>query len=628
IAPITGGSITGDITVQRFINSGATNWRFLSSPVSGINFEEWDDDFITSGFTGSDFPTFPFTSIFTYDETVGGVSGNGFVPLSNSSSSINVGEGYWVWSGDTITGTQPFIIDVTGTANTGTINLPVSFTSSGGATEDGWAMVGNPYASPIDWDSPGWTKVNMANAIYIWDPDIEQYATYIAGAGTNGGSAQIAQGQAFWVQATGSSPQLTATESVKTGNDPFFFKDANAASQQVLRLKVSGTGLEDEAVIRFHDQATDGYDQSFDARKVLSTHPAAPNLSSVNAGEELTVNSLAALKEDIAVPIRLLVGISGTYTLDVTGLDAFTHVGCLVLEDRLTGTRTDLLTYPSYSFFMADTTQAPRFLLHVAAPLSASTAPVSCFDATDGRITVDGKGTGPWTFTWTNEDGNVLLTASGDSSTLNDLPAGTYYTEVTGQGFCPVREISHVLEAPAPVLPSFTSSHDTLYLDQESEVVFTNLSQGATTYRWDFGDGTVSNDTTPVHQYYTPGNYAVLLTATREACSESTAQPIVVLESQEVSVEGPPTGITENALNELIRIYPEGDAHVVAFRFEQRTDVAISLRNNLGQLIYRSNAQGVTQDLVSLPTGSLASGVYIVALEFSGSSHTQKIFTD
>lgn len=40
-----------------------------------------------------------------------------------------------------------------------------------------------------------------------------------------------------------------------------------------------------------------------------------------------------------------------------------------------------------------------------------------------------------------------------------------------------------------------------------------NLSNSATSYTWDFGDGTFSNDANPVHFYQAPGSYDILLVA-------------------------------------------------------------------------------------------------------------------
>lgn len=45
------------------------------------------------------------------------------------------------------------------------------------------------------------------------------------------------------------------------------------------------------------------------------------------------------------------------------------------------------------------------------------------------------------------------------------------------------------------------------------EVTFTNLSQNANAYHWDFGDGNTSTEFEPIHYYQTPGTYTVTLTA-------------------------------------------------------------------------------------------------------------------
>jgi large repetitive protein len=63
---------------------------------------------------------------------------------------------------------------------------------------------------------------------------------------------------------------------------------------------------------------------------------------------------------------------------------------------------------------------------------------------------------------------------------------------------------------PKPVA-AFTASTSNACIN--SEVNFTNQSDSATGYQWQFGDGTVSTLTNPVHAYATPGNYTVMLTA-------------------------------------------------------------------------------------------------------------------
>lgn len=54
------------------------------------------------------------------------------------------------------------------------------------------------------------------------------------------------------------------------------------------------------------------------------------------------------------------------------------------------------------------------------------------------------------------------------------------------------------------------------------EVTFTNFSQNAATYEWNFGDGQTSTEASPVHTYTSAGNYTVVLTAKNSANTPAT----------------------------------------------------------------------------------------------------------
>jgi hypothetical protein len=56
---------------------------------------------------------------------------------------------------------------------------------------------------------------------------------------------------------------------------------------------------------------------------------------------------------------------------------------------------------------------------------------------------------------------------------------------------------------------SFESSATNVFLGEE--VSFTNTSENATVFRWDFGDGNKSQEKDPVHQYKQAGTYTVSL---------------------------------------------------------------------------------------------------------------------
>lgn len=58
-------------------------------------------------------------------------------------------------------------------------------------------------------------------------------------------------------------------------------------------------------------------------------------------------------------------------------------------------------------------------------------------------------------------------------------------------------------------------------------VSFTNLSTGAVTYLWNFGDATTSTDVNPVHEYIATGSWSVLLIATNKVgCVDSVRKTV------------------------------------------------------------------------------------------------------
>ena len=81
-----------------------------------------------------------------------------------------------------------------GPMNAGTFNPLVTFAGSG------HNLVPNPYPSAINWDaSSGWVKTGIANSVYIWPSGGSNYAAYVNGTATNGGTNIIPAGQAFFL---------------------------------------------------------------------------------------------------------------------------------------------------------------------------------------------------------------------------------------------------------------------------------------------------------------------------------------------------------------------------------------------------------------------------------------------
>jgi hypothetical protein len=402
--------------------------------VSGRTLNDWKDDFIMSGFTGSQYPSYGFLSMYTYNESVPGVFDLGYVGATNITNPIVPGKGYWAYIGPT-----PLTIDVKGPINKGLTSLPVSYTpSTAGPNNDGWCMVGNPYPSSINWDSPDWVKNNVSNAVYIWNSSNQQYAVYQGGLGINGGTRFIGSSQAFWVQTYGPSPVLSLSENVKASPDAFL--RTNPPSLDMLKLSLIGNGYTDETILNFDQNSSFGFEPNLDAKKLFSFNSSVPSISTIADSIDLSLNYLPELSSNLSVPVKVLAGVTGTYNISIDKSEFKSKFVCIVLEDLLTGTLVDFNNVASYSFNLSDTTSAARFILHLTPSLQTHIQALSCSNSLDGIINANGNPGDVFNFTWSDFLGNIIKeTIGGHQDSINNLAPGTYILSLSGTGCGTIR---------------------------------------------------------------------------------------------------------------------------------------------------------------------------------------------
>ena len=451
IAEITGGDISGNIIMQRHIDAGAIGWHLLAAPVAGSTINDWDQEMVLSGVGGINgnacCPI--WRSVRRYDETRLDIVDSGYVDVTSIAAPINVGEGYLVYTGSGTTTTAPFTFDTRGNTNKFSQSLAVSYSSSGSPDNDGWNLVSNPYPSTIDWNAAGWTKTGVDNAIYVWDPDAGVYATYVGGVGSNGGTQFVPSSQAFWVHAT-AAPTLTASEPVKAITDQVFFKQ-NTAYTGVLRLKIDGGGFTNETVLRFIDGATDGFDGTLDAYK-LGESGVAPYIASIVGDSiDMSINSLKILTNDTIIPIRVNAVSVGTHAVYIEGAGNLPEEYCIILEDTLFNTFTDMRTDTAFiAIGPISSTPKPRLRLHISAPLFSEEIQISCNGAEDGIITASMSGTSD--YIWLNSDGDTMKSSLGviGSDTLSNLSPGNYTVIVSSQAMTMCSQIVETFEIIEP----------------------------------------------------------------------------------------------------------------------------------------------------------------------------------
>lgn len=428
IASLNDGTLTGNITYERTVVAGNNGWLTIGAPFTDATIGQWNDDFVTTGFVGADFPAHSFVSIRTYNEAAEN-SASAFVPVLSSADGITPGLGYYVYANS---GT--YVFDVTGTPVTGEFDLPIYFTGTGQPLSDGMNVLANPYPSNISWDSQdGWVKENVLGAIYVWDVSLNQFRTYSNGYGVNGGSPLIRSGEAFWIQSYAENPVLTINENAKIAETTSPVNTTN----EFLKLRITGLGLGDEMIIALAEGATTNFDTALDAYKYYSS-TSITSIASRSADDiSLAINHVPYSDEAVAVPIILTSTQIGPLVLTLQNVPQITD-RCMYIEDLNTGILYPVNETETIEFFTDVVSQTPRFMFHISPPITAEPTASLCNAGATGTIEIEGIGAGPWSYFWLDGDGNVLGSqVSAEQAFLVDgLTAGWYTINVTGIEQC------------------------------------------------------------------------------------------------------------------------------------------------------------------------------------------------
>jgi len=224
-------------------------------------------------------------------------------------------------------------------------------------------LVGNPFPSTIDWDNANWTKNNIANAIYMWDPANARYASYVAGAGVNGGTRYIAANQGFFVQANGASPSLQIDNNdVRISQSQSFYKEDEII--ELLSISLLSDAGQDEILIRFNEDASEEFDADFDAIKMFGNAELAQVYALQEDEEKMSIHSLKSIKETDFVRLGLQIETNGTYTLKFDDKNSLSEYVSLKIEDTKEETITELSLQDTYTFTYEEGENANRFILH------------------------------------------------------------------------------------------------------------------------------------------------------------------------------------------------------------------------------------------------------------------------
>jgi hypothetical protein len=315
ITSAAGTPISGNVTVERYIK-GRRKYRLITSSVTtsasttltsgqeGLSiWGNWQNQannstantgtFITGGSAADGFDQqTPNASLFTYNSTTrlfeGFTTANG---KNTKYTPLKAGVPYYMFvygdrTNTTITSTpNKTVLSATGTLLTGDQTYTTSSAIPLSNTTGGYTMLGNPFASPIDWGTV--SRTNLSDTYWGWDPNLNSTGGYVTVSttgtttlispfsGSVGLNQYIQSGQGFFVKTTAASPVLTIRETDKVNN---FNGIAFRTGTNNISLMAVNLIYDDAAGPMLMDGALAAFDPSFsnqvgneDASKIIKS---------------------------------------------------------------------------------------------------------------------------------------------------------------------------------------------------------------------------------------------------------------------------------------------------------------------------------------------------------------------
>ena len=361
---ITNGTVTGKATVQRNINPDL-KWHFLSSPVSGQK--------ICNGIFAPTFPgTFP-GNIETWDlynwlPNCPTPPDEHWRNLRNPDGTVNTvdfpllafadSRGYLVAYGTGWATTKSFI----GPLNTA--DKVLAFYDL--ITDCSWALPGNPFPSAVDWSLVEGKENLTSPYYYIWNDATGNYEFWmddLHGSANADGFIPSMQGFFIQVNVNGEKNLYIPNSARAHHNDVDYWLKETPANKLSIKLS-NGTNYNDETFVMFEKNSAIGRDRS-DAEKLFSLSHDVPQIYTIiDNNYKACLNSMPNVENGATVPLGIIAPVDGDYSLSVKGIESFSSLTGLSLEDLKMNTTQDLLQNPVYNFTAAGNEDASRFVLH------------------------------------------------------------------------------------------------------------------------------------------------------------------------------------------------------------------------------------------------------------------------
>jgi hypothetical protein len=275
---IVSNTSSGNITYNLNIND--TNWHLLSSPVVA---ETYNTEWVNANLIDNTTRTVGTNvGIAKYTNTTD-ANGDWLYTKDADTGTFNLGQGYAIKRDQT--GSD---IGFTGTLQTANFSFPISANDIGGANENRWTLVGNPYTSYINVNSLLTLPQNATSledsreAIYVFDNNKAGGSGYKAIT-----SGYISPGQGFFVNSNVASTSLTIHKDMLSHQTGVTKYKNNAINKSINLIISDGTNYKSTEINYLKDKTT-GLDPRFD----IGAFNAFSSETTLNIYSQLVTNNL------------------------------------------------------------------------------------------------------------------------------------------------------------------------------------------------------------------------------------------------------------------------------------------------------------------------------------------------
>jgi len=253
-------------TVTRLYLSGGTTaegnykWHYISVPVNNVS---------ATSFSTLDLAQYIENLVVNEENESGWVAYDGYrysteLITGPTFSTLELGKGYNYYSASGST------FSLSGNLNIQGIEVPVTC-GTGYPNSQGFNLLGNPFASCIDWDYiiANHTPTSVNNAVYFTVNG--KVAAYVGGIGIDGGTGTIPPLQGFFVHTTANSDVYMPPEARTHNLDQYRYKKGTKETTEkkdtvsFVRIQLKNSIDSTDLVVRFSKNASPVYDKELDA---------------------------------------------------------------------------------------------------------------------------------------------------------------------------------------------------------------------------------------------------------------------------------------------------------------------------------------------------------------------------